>query len=44
MVTGQRQGGPHGDGAVRSRDLRLGDDRDGEAPVEVRRDEHWNIK
>lgn len=40
---GQRQaaGGPHRDGAVRSRaqDLRLGDDGDGEALVEVRRDE-----
>lgn len=35
--------GPHGDGAVgcRAQDLRLGDDGQGEAPVEVRRDEDW---
>lgn len=48
-VAGQRgqwqaAGGPHGDRAVggRAQDLRLGDDGQGEALVEVRRDEHWN--
>lgn len=46
-VTGERRqrqaaGSPHGDGAVRSRaqDLRLRDDRQGKALVEMRRDEH----
>lgn len=42
---GQRQaaGRPHRDGAVSSRaqDLRLGDDGQREAPVDVRREEHW---
>lgn len=42
---GQRQaaGGPHRDGAVRRRaqGLRLRDDGQGEAPVDVRREEDW---
>lgn len=45
----QRQvaGSPHRDGAVRRRaqDLRLGDDGQGEAPVDVRREEHcWALQ
>lgn len=38
----QAAGGPHRDGAVRRRaqDLRLGDDRQRQAPVDVRREDH----
>lgn len=51
-VTGERRqrqaaGSPDGDGAVgcRAQDLRLGDDGQGEAPVDVRRDEDcWALQ